>query len=101
MARWEVKLNEFRIQYMALKGQVLADFLAELPQPNVVQDDNGWWILNVDGASRQTKAGVGLQLKAPIRERVEWAIRLDFLASNNDMEYEEILVGIYLAQSLS
>ena len=55
IARWAVELNEFGIQYkpcLALKGQVLAGFLAKLPQPNVVQDSNGWWILNVNGAFR-------------------------------------------------
>ena len=73
-ARWAVELSEFGIQYkpcLALKGQVLVDFLAELPQPDVVQDNNGWWILNVDSASRQMGAGVGLQLKALIGEKVE------------------------------
>ena len=45
--------------------------------------------------------GVGLQLKAPTGERVEHAIQLDFLASNNETEYEAILAGIDLAQSLS
>ena len=52
-------------------------------------------------ASRQTGAGVGLQLKALIGERVEQAIRLDFPASNNETEYEAILVEIDLAQSVS
>ena len=36
---------------LALKGKVLADFLAKLPKSDVNQDNNGWWILNVDGAS--------------------------------------------------
>ena len=45
--------------------------------------------------------GVGLQLKAPTRERVEQAIRLDFPVSNNETEYEAILAGIDLAQSVS
>ena len=67
----------------------------------MVQDNNGWWILNVDRASRQTGARIGLQLKAPIEERVEQAIQLDFPASNNESKYEEILDGIDLAQSLS
>ena len=58
-------------------------------------------ILSVDGASRQTGAGVGLQLKAPIGERIEQTIRLDFPASNNEAEYEEILAGIDLAISIS
>ena len=104
MARWAIDRSEFGIQYepcLALKGQVLADFLEELPQLDVVQDNNGWWILNVDGASRQKGAGVGLQLKALTRERVVQAIRLEFPASNNETEYEAILAGIDLAQSVS
>ena len=51
----------------------------------------------MDGASWKTRAGVGLQLKAPIGEKIEQAIRLDFPASNNEVEYEAILVGIDLA----
>ena len=51
----------------------------------------------MDGASRQTGVGVSLQLRAPTGERVEQAIRLDFPASNNETEYEAILVGINLA----
>ena len=79
----------------------MTDFLVELPQPDVVQDNNGWWILNVDKASRQTGAGVRLQLKALTGERVEQAIQLDFPTSNIETRYEEILIEIDLAQSVS
>ena len=44
MARWAIELSEFGIQYkprLALKGQILENFLAELPQPDVEQDDVG------------------------------------------------------------
>ena len=104
MARWAIKLSEFDIQYkprLALKGQVLSAFLAELHQPDMVQDNDGWWILTVDRASCQMGAGVDLQLKAPTRDRVEQVIRLDFPAFNNETKYEAILAGIDLAQSVS
>ena len=55
----------------------------------------------MDGVSRQTGVGVGLQLKAPIGERIEQAIRLDFSASNNEIEYEAILARIDLVKSVS
>ena len=55
----------------------------------------------MDGASLQKRAGVGLQLKAPTRERVEQARRLYFPASNNETEYEAILAVINLAKSVS
>ena len=64
-------------------------------------DNVGWWILNVDGASRQMGVGVGLQLKAPIGERIEQTIRLDFPASNNETEYEAILAIFNLATSIT
>ena len=55
----------------------------------------------MDDASRQTGAGVGLTLKAPTRERIGQAIRLGFPASNNETEYEAILVEIDLVISVS
>ena len=64
-------------------------------------DNTGWWILNIDGASRSTGAGVGLQLKAPTGEMIEHDIQLDFPTSNNKTEYEAILVGIDLVTSVS
>ena len=53
----------------------------------------------MDGASRQTRAGLGLQLKASTGEVVEQAIRLDFPASNNKVEYEAIIAGLDLTIS--
>ena len=54
MAWWAIELSEFDIQFkpsLALKGQVLDDFLAEIPQQEMELDNFDWWILNVDGGS--------------------------------------------------
>ena len=104
MARWAIELSEFDIQFkprLALKGQVLADFLAEIPQQEMELDGSDWWTLNVDGASLQMGAGLGLQLKAPTGEVIEQAIRINFSVSNNEAEYEAIIVGLDLAISVS
>ena len=55
----------------------------------------------MDGASRQTGAGISLQLKSPGGDKIEQAIWLGFCASNNESEYEAILAGIELATVLS
>ena len=55
----------------------------------------------MDGASHQIGAGVGLQLRASTGERIVRAIRLGFPMSNNETEYEAILVGVDLAKSVS
>ena len=97
MVQWAIKLSELGIQYkprLALKGQLLVDFLVEIPQRDVNSDNAGWWILNVDDTSRQTGTGIGLQLK-------EQTIRLDFPASDNETRYEAILAEIDLIKFVS
>ena len=104
MARWAIELSEFGIQYkprLDKKGQVLVDFLAEIPQSGVSLVSLNWWTLYVDGASRQTGAGIGLQLKSPTGEKIEQVIRLGFSDSNNESVYEAILAGIELATIVS
>ena len=104
MARWAIELSEFGIQFkpcLALKGQVLADFLSEIPQQEMELDNSYWWTLNVAGASRQMGANLRLQLKVPTGEVIEQAIRLNFSVSNNEADYEAIIVGLNLAVFVS
>ena len=74
----------------------MADFLVELPQPNTRLNNEGWWTLCVDGASRKSGAGIGLQLTSLVGERIEQAVRLGFDASNNESEYEALIAGVDL-----
>ena len=86
MARWAMELSEYGIQYkprLSKKGQVLADFLVKIPQPDTCPDKKGWWTLCVDRASRQSGVGIGLQLTSSTGERIEQAVRLGFSATNN------------------
>ena len=97
-------MSKFGIQYkprLAKKGQVLAYFLAEISQSVMSLDSLNWWNLNVDGASRQTGVGIGLQLKSSTEEKIELAIHLGLNSSNNELEYEAILAGIELAAIVS
>ena len=95
-----MELSEYGIKYkprLSKKGQVLADFLAEILQPNTCPNEKGWWTLCVDGASRQSGADIGLQLTSPSGERIEQAVLLGFSAFNNESEYEAIIAGLDLA----
>ena len=80
---------------------MLVYFIAELPQSKMLPDSLDWWTLNIDVASRQTRAGIGLQLKSPSKDKIEQKIQLGFSASNNESEYEAILAGLELAAALS
>ena len=57
--------------------------------------------MRVDGASRSSGSRVGLLLQSPTGEQLEQAIRLEFPASNNEVEYEAMLSGLDLALALS
>uniref|UniRef100_A0A2N9GNU9 Uncharacterized protein n=1 Tax=Fagus sylvatica TaxID=28930 RepID=A0A2N9GNU9_FAGSY len=86
-------------------GQVLADFVAEFQgkgenlestyttSPHTDEGSLGWKLF-VDGASNMKGAGAGAVLVSPEGLILEQAVRLGFLASNNEAEYEALLMGL-------
>ena len=54
----------------------------------------GRWDLFVDGASNSKGLGAGVVLVSPEGLVLEQAVRLKFLASNNEAEYEALLIGL-------
>ena len=54
----------------------------------------------VDGASNQKDSGVGLVLMSPEKVVIEKSLRLDFSATNNEAEYETLLVGMAMVQRM-
>ena len=74
MLRWAIELSEYGIDFqprLSLKGQVMADFIAELPEARISDKEStpdDWWSLHVDEASRSSGSRVRLLLKAPTGE---------------------------------
>ena len=105
MMKWAIELSEYDIQYkphLSLKGQILANFIVKLPKKWVQTNTiNHWWILHVNRASRVLEAGVGLVLLSFIGKPLEQSVCLDFPASNKEVEYEAIIVGLELALALA
>ncbi|XP_074297869.1 uncharacterized protein LOC141628661 [Silene latifolia] len=60
-----------------------------------LEEDKGEqvWELNVDGASNMKGAGVGLVLKSPQGDLLVQAVRCEFKATNNEAEYEALILG--------
>ena len=48
----------------------------------------------MDGASSAMRAGVGIVIIIPEGIRLEHSFRLGFKASNNETEYEALIVGL-------
>ena len=58
------------------------------------------WRVYVDGAVNHRESRVGLVLISPKRIIIEKSLRLDFLATNNEAEYEILLVGMTMVRKM-
>ena len=58
------------------------------------------WELYVDGAANQRGSGVRLVLVSPERITIEKSLRLNFSATNNEAEYEALLMGMMMVQKM-
>ena len=54
----------------------------------------------VDGASNQKGSGVGLVLISPEKIIIEKFVRLDFSTTNNEAEYEALMMGMAMVQRM-
>jgi len=105
IVRWAVEFSEFDIVYEprgSIKGQVYADFVAELSPGGVPQEVElgSQWMLSVDGSSNQQGSGVEIVLEGPNGVLIEQALRFAFKASNNQAEYEALIAGMLLAKEI-
>ena len=120
IAKWGTILGAFDIKYIShtsVKGQVLADLVAEFvegPVENeskerrmdeklvglVAMQEPLQWKVYVDKAANQKGSGVGLVLISPERLVVEKSLRLGFSAMNNMAEYRALLEGMSMVQRI-
>ena len=101
----------------SIKGQVLADLVAEFAEPlvEIVTEQRNvdgksvgvifgpgppCWKVYVDGAANQRGSGVGLVLVSPKKTIIEKSLRLGFSAINNEAEYEALLQGMAMVHKM-
>lgn len=79
---------------------------AEVPQSqNLVtkqneNQENQTWTLFIDGSSMRDSSGVGIVLKSPEGTVIEQTVQLEFTTSNNESEYEVLILGLKKAKML-
>ena len=106
--KWAIEMSEFDIRYKprtVIKGQILADFIMEftLTEPTEatqLMPDLPIWRLSVDGAANAQGRGAGLILTSQDGIDMEYTLRFDFQASNNEAKYEAVIAGLNLAHSM-
>ena len=54
----------------------------------------------MDGAANQRGSGVGLVLVSPEKITIEKSLRLSFSATNNEAEYEALLMEMVMVQKM-
>ena len=102
MALLAVELNEFDIQYrprIAIKGQVVADFIAEF----TFMEGQGaevvpQWSVPMDGSLNKQVERASMVLYTPERDKIKCMICLDFPTTNNEVEYEALVARLDLAR---
>ena len=105
LIKWAIELSEFDIRYKmrtVVKGHILADFIMEFTpaqstKATQLAPDLPIWRLFVDGAANAQGSGAGLILTSPDGIDTEYALRFDFQASNNEAEYEAVIVELNIA----
>ena len=105
MVQWATELSQFDIEYhprTAIKAQALVDFIAEFSLPDEDNPTTGreQWTIKTDGSSAQKREGVGIIIVAFDGEILRYGVQLKFPATNNEAEYEGILMGLRLGKAL-
>ncbi|KAL0313614.1 UNVERIFIED_CONTAM: Ribonuclease HI [Sesamum radiatum] len=81
-----------------MKAQALADFISELAEISVKDaSKDRTWLLHVDGSSTTQGSGADIVITSPQGEDLEFAIKFGFKASNNEAEYEALVIGMRMA----
>ena len=120
IAKWGPILGAFDIKYIpctSVKGQVLVDLVAEFAESPleveaakqnidkksvgmISQQDPISWKVYIDGATNQKGSRVRLVLVSPEKITIDKSLRLDFSVTNNEAEYEALLMGMAMVQRM-
>jgi ribonuclease HI len=103
--KWAIELREFNLEYVpkhSVKGQAVADFIAEFTDVAVEQRSkkDDLWTFNVDGSANKRCGRAGVIVKSLEGQGLRYAIRLGFKVTNNKAKYEAMIAGLAIATDL-
>nr|GEU60330.1 reverse transcriptase domain-containing protein [Tanacetum cinerariifolium] len=109
VAKWAIKLGKHDIVFLKRdERETPADFVPKIPfddsekrvKEKEVLDPSNEWKLYTDRASSSDGAGAGLTLIDLACKEYNYALRFEFETTNNEAEYEALLVGLRIAQEM-
>ncbi|XP_068344134.1 uncharacterized protein [Pyrus communis] len=112
LAKWTLLLNQYEIICIpakVVKGQALADFLADHPIPTdwKISDDLpdeevfyinifSTWTIFFDGSTREDEARARVVFMSPQRQILPYSFQMSELCSNNVAEYQALIIGLQM-----
>jgi len=99
LGKWMFALSEFDIRYQpakAVKGQALADLIADRVNTDVSALFVRAWAMFFDGSACDDGCGVGILLVSPRGATYSFSIRMATPCTNNLVEYEAVRKGMEL-----
>jgi len=99
LGKWMFALSEFDIRYQpakAVKGQALADLIADRINTDVAALFIRAWAMFFDGSACDDGCGVGILLVSPRGATYSFSIRVTTPCTNNIVEHEAVLKGMEL-----
>ncbi|GKB56382.1 reverse transcriptase domain-containing protein [Tanacetum coccineum] len=109
VAKWAIELGKHDIVFLKRdERETPVDFLPEIPfddsekkvKEKEVSDPSNEWKLYTDEASSSDGSGAGLMLIDPAGKEYTYALRFEFETTNNEVEYEALLVELRIAQEM-
>ena len=104
LLKWSFELSGFNIEYHSrstVKGQVLDDFIVEILDVQPQDIGETLWILETDRSSKAVGGGISMVLQSLEGLSITQAVKFAFSTSNNEIEYEAVLLGLWLTKELS
>ena len=90
----------FSTAHTAIKGPVVADFIAKFTnREDKGTDECFQWSIHTNGSSNRKASRAGIVLLSPEGDKIKCMVRLDFPTSNNEAEYKALVAGLDLAKA--
>jgi ribonuclease HI len=110
ITKWAAELSGYHITFeprMAIKSQVLADFIIDWTRSVRPQEESleKIWTIHYDGARCHAGAGAAAIITSPAGVKYRYATRLSFAlefdrCTNNIAEYEAVILGLRKLRAL-
>ncbi|KAK2394865.1 hypothetical protein QL285_056650 [Trifolium repens] len=105
IGKWALALTEYSLTYKplrAVKGQIVADFLAEhsVSEAPIEAIEIKPWSLYFDGSRHKHGTGIGIFIISPCKIPTKFKYKINGSCSNNEAEYEALIAGLEILLDL-